>query len=294
MIKQLSILLISLVFEANAQIDSAVSFCPLQTDNMWQYWYHYTTTNSSESTYVTTKIIGDTLMPNGKLYEIVDGPLLTISQSKYLRVDSTTACVYSYAYSPELSEWLIDSLLAQPMDVFGSGNKCTAVDTMTVFGIKTVVKTFDSPQFVPSPSVTYAQGFGIIKSVTFEDDPVWPIPRAYTYDLVYAKINGQEYGTLTKVAFLTQAPLPTFTLEQNYPNPFNPSTNIGFGIPSKSFVTLKIFDALGREVATLVNEYLSKGNYTRQWRAKGAPTGIYFYSLVAGSYKETKKLILLR
>jgi hypothetical protein len=217
MIKQLSILLISLVFEPNAQIDSAISFYPLQTGNMWQYWYHYITTNSSESTYVTTEIIGDTLMPNGKLYEIVEGPLLNISQSNYLRVDSTTACVYSYAYSSEHSEWLIDSLLAQRMDVFGTGSRCTAVDTMTVF-----------------------------------------------------------------------------TLEQNYPNPFNPSTNIAFSIPSKSFVTLKIFDALGREVTTLVNEYLSKGNYTRQWRAKDAPTGIDFYSLAAGSYKVTKKLILLR
>ncbi|MDE3057400.1 MAG: T9SS type A sorting domain-containing protein [Bacteroidota bacterium] len=57
---------------------------------------------------------------------------------------------------------------------------------------------------------------------------------------------------------------------------------------------MKIFDALGREVTALVNEYLPAGNYSRQWNAKGASSGIYFYSLIAGSYKETKKLILLR
>jgi hypothetical protein len=89
--------------------------------------------------------------------------------------------------------------------------------------------------------------------------------------------------------------VPTmFSLSQNYPNPFNPTTNISFIIPTKSFVTLKIFDALGREVAMLVNGYLSVGSYTKQWNAKSASSGIYYYSLVAGSYKETKKLVLLR
>jgi hypothetical protein len=89
--------------------------------------------------------------------------------------------------------------------------------------------------------------------------------------------------------------VPTmFSLSQNYPNPFNPITDISFTIPTKSFITLKIFDALGREVAMLVNGYLSVGSYTKQWNAKSASSGIYFYSLVAGPYKETKKLVLLR
>jgi hypothetical protein len=89
--------------------------------------------------------------------------------------------------------------------------------------------------------------------------------------------------------------IPTvFELSQNYPNPFNPSTTISFSLPSKSFVLLKVFDALGREVETLVSEELSAGTYARQWNASNIPSGIYFYRLQAGSYSETKKLVLLK
>jgi hypothetical protein len=91
-------------------------------------------------------------------------------------------------------------------------------------------------------------------------------------------------------------------LGQNYPNPFNPSTAISFGLPSQSFVSLKVFDALGREVATVVSEELSAGYYSRQWNAVNIASGIYFYRLQArqtsggqaGVFTETKKLIILR
>jgi len=85
-----------------------------------------------------------------------------------------------------------------------------------------------------------------------------------------------------------------FVLSQNYPNPFNPSTTILFNLPSKSFVSLKIFDLIGREVATIVAEEMQAGNYTRQWNAKNIPSGVYFYRLQTRSYTETKKLVLLR
>jgi hypothetical protein len=85
-----------------------------------------------------------------------------------------------------------------------------------------------------------------------------------------------------------------FSLAQNYPNPFNSATTISFRLPSKSFVSLKVFDLLGREVATIVSEELSAGSYTRTWNAANISSGVYFYRLQAGSYIETKKLILLR
>ncbi|MBU1299414.1 MAG: T9SS type A sorting domain-containing protein, partial [Bacteroidetes bacterium] len=89
--------------------------------------------------------------------------------------------------------------------------------------------------------------------------------------------------------------LPThFSLEQNYPNPFNPATTISFSLPSKSFVSLKVFDALGREVATLLSEELPAGTYSQQWNAASLPSGVYFYRLQSGSFIETKKLVLLR
>jgi sugar lactone lactonase YvrE len=85
-----------------------------------------------------------------------------------------------------------------------------------------------------------------------------------------------------------------FYLSHNYPNPFNPATTITFILPVKSFVSLKIFDALGREVQTLVSEELSSGKYSTQWNAAGLGSGVYFYRLQAGSFMETKKLLLLR
>lgn len=85
-----------------------------------------------------------------------------------------------------------------------------------------------------------------------------------------------------------------FALLQNYPNPFNPATTISFTLPSRSFVSLKVFDGLGREVATIVSGEMSAGSYSKQWDASGLPSGVYFYRLQAGSFTETKKLILLR
>lgn len=89
--------------------------------------------------------------------------------------------------------------------------------------------------------------------------------------------------------------LPThFILDQNYPNPFNPTTRISFSLPSKAFVSLKVFDALGREQAVLVSEELAAGRYARQWDATGLASGVYFYRLQADAFAETKKLVLLR
>ena len=89
--------------------------------------------------------------------------------------------------------------------------------------------------------------------------------------------------------------LPThFSLDQNYPNPFNPTTTISFNLPTQSLASLRVFDALGREVSILFTDELPAGTYTWQWHAIALPSGIYFYRLQAGSFTETKKLILLK
>jgi hypothetical protein len=90
-----------------------------------------------------------------------------------------------------------------------------------------------------------------------------------------------------------QVPL-TYSLEQNYPNPFNPSTTIRFSLPQREHVTLKVFDVLGREVATLVNGELNPGEHSVVFKAKGLASGMYFYRLQAGTYHDTKKLLLLK
>jgi hypothetical protein len=82
-------------------------------------------------------------------------------------------------------------------------------------------------------------------------------------------------------------------LEQNYPNPFNPSTNIQFSIVHRQLTIVKVYDVLGRVVATLVNEVKEPGSYTVQFDASSLASGVYFYRLQAGNFVQTKKLLLL-
>jgi hypothetical protein len=109
-----------------------------------------------------------------------------------------------------------------------------------------------------------------------------------------------EVDVLTGVA---EQGMPTvFSLAQNYPNPFNPSTLIPFSVHVSGFTSLKVYDVLGREVATLVNESLTPGSYAVEWDASNVPSGVYFYRLVAEdasagsarSFVATKKTILAR
>lgn len=85
-----------------------------------------------------------------------------------------------------------------------------------------------------------------------------------------------------------------FSLSQNYPNPFNPATNLEFRISELGFVSLKIYDVLGNEIATLVNERKTPGSYSVKWNASNFSSGIYFYKLIAGEFSETRRMLLLK
>ena len=99
-------------------------------------------------------------------------------------------------------------------------------------------------------------------------------------------------GTITPVSG-HQLP-KTYSLSQNYPNPFNPTTVINYSLPRRSFVTLTIYDDLGRQVQTLVDNEQSAGNYSVDFNASSLPSGTYFYRIQAGTYTQTKKLLLLK
>ena len=96
-----------------------------------------------------------------------------------------------------------------------------------------------------------------------------------------------------RIAGNSEVPL-SFSLEQNYPNPFNPVTHLGFGISKLGFVSLKIYDVLGKEVKTLVNEIKPAGYYDVVFDASGLGSGIYFYKLEAGNFTQTKNMLLVK
>ena len=111
---------------------------------------------------------------------------------------------------------------------------------------------------------------------------IWDALYAYSSTIPTFVENNEETAT-------------EFNLSQNFPNPFNPSTKISWQLPVSSWITLKIFDALGSEVETLVNEYQNSGNHSRLYIVNSIlPSGIYFYQLKAGDYVETKKMLLLK
>ena len=92
----------------------------------------------------------------------------------------------------------------------------------------------------------------------------------------------------------TRAVVNVYDLKQNYPNPFNPSTTIIYQIPQSSFVTLNIYDVLGNEIETLINEEKQTSTYEITWNAENLPSGVYFYQLKAGDFVETKKMVLMK
>ena len=114
----------------------------------------------------------------------------------------------------------------------------------------------------------------------------------YFYRLKQIDFGGKyEYSQTVEVNW---SPFTTYKLEQNYPNPFNPTTTIGFGIPEKGNVKLSILNILGEEIKILLNEEKEAGYHSVDFDGSDLPSGVYFYQLKAGSFIETKKMVLLR
>jgi hypothetical protein len=160
-----------------------------------------------------------------------------------------------------------------------------------------------------------------IFSIRYDDEPPWPVGAdTLGYSLVpistspaldlnnganwtrSAEVGGSpgRKDLATDVRQVEASTPASFILFQNYPNPFNPTTMIRFSLPDVGtsrqggIVSLKVYDLLGREVRTLVSEVKPPGSYTVQWNAEGVASGVYFYRIEAGAFRETKKLILLR
>ncbi len=127
-----------------------------------------------------------------------------------------------------------------------------------------------------------------------------------TEDKIFIGASGTKVNNIRPGAVYIYTPEPLsvdhsnridqtdFYLSQNYPNPFNPTTNISYSISQRSFVTLKIYDVLGNEIATLVNEEKPLGEYEFKWIAPDLPSGIYFYQIRVGDFVDTKKLVLMK
>ena len=142
------------------------------------------------------------------------------------------------------------------------------------------------------PILHYRSGF--LDIVFTDENHGWLLgrePGGSNDHLYYTKNGGM--GGFVNVDDENEIPQKIY-LSQNYPNPFNPTTTIKYQIPERSFVTIKVYDVLGNEIETLVNEEKPIGTYELTWYADNLPSAIYFYRLQAGDFIQTKKMILLR
>ena len=122
---------------------------------------------------------------------------------------------------------------------------------------------------------------------TFNDENISRIPAGYRF------VNGFDPCNTTGSIFPNNIP-NDFILHQNYPNPFNPSTNIGFMIAEFGFVSLKVYDVLGNEVATLINEEKIPGSYEVEFDRRGLSSSVYIYQLITQNYIQTRKMVILK
>lgn len=282
----IGILLLRTAAFGQRTIDSLAQYHPLQNGNKWVYRTirpPISGFQTADTFFVTREIVKDTLI-NGLRFRIVIETGGFFSGRYAERFDSVTGNFYS-------GSKLYDSTMLNSRNTYFDVFKMIYEGSQSniILGIPITERHLRANSVGAQQAWIYGFGIGLV-SYRFSD--ILP-DRAEYKTLVYAKIGGKEYGSILSVEQKKEIP-HQYHLDQNFPNPFNPSTTISFSLPSRSFVSLKIFDVMGREITTVVNEDLVPGVYSKQWNATGFPSGVYFYRLRTGTYTETKRLILLR
>jgi len=148
-----------------------------------------------------------------------------------------------------------------------------------------------------SDPIVETGSFNYSNSATFGNDENCMIIHdslmANQYYQEFVKRYTESGGTIG-ISHIENTVADNYFMKQNYPNPFNPTTTIEFGIPKQEFVSLKIFDVLGREVSTLVSQNLAQGVYKYTFETTGLSSGMYFYVLNSGSFTQTKQMVLIK
>lgn len=187
----------------------------------------------------------------------------------------------------------------------------------------TITGTGDGWGTINLPFGSFANALRVRYDITIRDSVVvpplvtrttqtsynWFVPgkRYAVLEIIYTTIVVTNFGTTNSksvhyspnstaigiISYNSNVPAD-YSLSQNYPNPFNPNTRFSFALPKLSSVSLKVFDVLGREVATLVNQDLKAGSYEVTWDGSNYTSGMYFYKISTGDYTETKKMMLLK
>ncbi|MFZ4619791.1 MAG: FG-GAP-like repeat-containing protein [Bacteroidota bacterium] len=194
------------------------------------------------------------------------------------------------------------------LTVYNLGKGTDSISVSIVYGVTTfgTVKPDSALSFTPKSFLLAGRDSQQISYVFYPGSIIRTLPTiTYTPKIIITSKNNNGTkifeknlyfrlsGTLMDVQNINDVP-ETFLLAQNYPNPFNPATTIGYQLPENCHVLLKLYDALGREIVTLVNEEQTAGDHTHQLHAEHLASGIYFYMLDAGPYHSVKQLQLIK
>lgn len=270
------------------------SFYPLGTGDVWEYFVDGFMGIREDTT--TVSVNGDTVIAN-KTYKIVTTKSFHLNTTyfSFERVDTTGDI---YRFDPSSGG---DALLYRFSDTsktfwIGYGPLLARFDTSYTTDIFSeprkvfVISYYSGTDTTWRYSTELAEGLGLVSEFTSHMQGSF---------LQGAIINGIQYGTITSVREGEPKLPDSFVLAQNYPNPFNPETQIRFQLTRTQKITLKVFNTLGQEIRTLIDERKAAGFYSIQWdgtdqNGHRAPSGFYLYQIEAGGSRETKKMLLIR
>lgn len=263
---------------------------PLHTGDEWQY--------AKIIPNAPWRVSSDTLMPNGKTYRIIASQGYPVGNPKffwqYHRQEGNK--VFAFNSSSE-QEFLLFDFYANVGDTISTYPNYSSVG-LVIVRVKNVDTIFGG-------SRRHWEFYHDVVAASADDEIRLEVTDTLGITLFSnaegpggfisgARINGNSYGTITSSISESPSVITKFHLAPAFPNPFNPSTTISYEVPSRSDVKLVIYNVLGQEVATVVDEQKQAGRYSLEWNASNVPSGVYFYRLQAGSFVETKKLVLIR
>jgi hypothetical protein len=277
-------------------MQSQSNYFPLEVGNYWQFRTTHIESFDTTISYTYIQVLSDTSIGQPtqtfKRVKFLTLPPYYPDIVQFFRYDSTTNSVLDYSADYDSTAILFD-FSALPSDCWWAWNAeiChLGSDTTDIFGFNKLSRHYLGGS-IPSFTVTLTEDFGPTFVI---DNQSYVISSIFIYDLIYAKINGAEFGQVVSVEEDILKQPTSFRLYQNYPNPFNPITIIKYQTPRSGLVSMKVYDLLGKEISTLVNEEKSVGEYKVQFNAEGLASGIYFYMLRIEDYTSYKRMTLIK
>ena len=263
---------------------NAQTVAPLKLGNIWIYDQ---ISRISRTTVTDTSIYFDTTAYNKLFYEVNDSSLQFYTYARlreddfyvlFNEIDSTEGAGYYKKNAVIGDTWMAGTIVYIIVDTF----------VVNVFGEPTTIKFLTKDDGLVYIQEYWTEKFGKLGSQDF---------GGIIDDLLGCVINGVAYGdtSFTIVSVEDESEIPSsYYLAQNFPNPFNPSTTISWQLPVGNWQTLKIYDVLGKEIATLVDGFKPAGKYEVYFDASNLASGTYFYQLKVENYIETKKMQLVK